>query len=289
MDLSIVIVNYNAGAHLRACLAAIAVAAPPASEIVVVDNASNDGSPDGLPRPGVRLVRNDRNLGYATACNLGIDATTGRFLLLLNPDTVPAPTSLAELLSFIESHPAVGAVGPKVVRPNGRLDLASRRSFPDPLVAFFRISGLSRLRPRDPRVARYNLTYLDPDTPGEMDAGTGACLLLRRAALDQVGPLDERFFMYGEDLDLCLRLKRAGWQVWYWPKAVVLHVKGVSSRQHSFRMTVEFHRAMQRFYRKHYAARTPAPLRWAIETSIWVRCGALLLANAVRAGRRVSS
>lgn len=289
MDLAIVVVNYNAGRHLRACLDAVAASAPPATEVVVVDNYSSDGSAEELPPiEGLRLLRNQQNLGYAVANNRGIRSTTARFVLLLNPDTVPRPGALRALVAFLDAHPRAGAVGPKIVRPDGRLDLACRRSFPDPKTAFYRISGLSRLGAHDPTLARYNLTYRDPDTPMEMDAGTGACLLFRRAALDQVGLLDEQFFMYGEDLDLCMRLKQAGWQIWYWPRAEVLHIKGVSSRQASGRMLIEFHRAMARFFRKHYQAAAPVWLRAAVYAGIWSRCGVLLAANALRRTKRVS-
>jgi GT2 family glycosyltransferase len=282
-------VNFNAGPHLRACLDAIVAAAPAATEVVVVDNNSSDGSAEDLPPiEGLRILRNEQNVGYAVANNRGIRSTSARFVLLLNPDTVPRPGALRSLVAFLDEHPRAGAVGPKIVRPNGQLDLAGRRTFPDPKVAFFRMTGLSRLRPNDPVLARYNLTYRDPDTPGEIDAGTGACLLLRRSALDEVGLLDERFFMYAEDLDLCLRLKQAGWQIWYWPHAIVLHLKGVSSRQQSFRMLIEFHRAMAQFFRKHYEAQTALPLRWAIHAAIWTRCGVLLAVNALRSDRRVS-
>ena len=178
-----------------------------------------------------------------------------RYALLLNPDTALPPQALADMLAYMDTRPACGVAGPRLVLPNGQLDLACRRSFPSPEISFYRMIGLSRLFPRSPRFGRYNLTYLSPEVETEVDSVVGAFMLVRREALAQVGLLDERYFMYGEDLDWAFAIKQAGWQVRYNPAVTVLHVKRAASRQ-SHKAQVAFHEAMLLFYRKHYAHRT---------------------------------
>ncbi|HPD40682.1 MAG TPA: glycosyltransferase family 2 protein, partial [Anaerolineae bacterium] len=187
----------------------------------------------------------------------------------LNPDTELPSDALQQVVALMEARPELGALGPKLVRPDGSLDLACRRSFPSPEVSFYRMVGLSRLFPQSRRFGRYNLTYLDPDEEAEVDSVVGAFMLVRREAIVQVGLLDESFFMYGEDLDWAFRIKQAGWRILYTPQVTVLHVKRAASRQ-SPRARVEFWRAMEIFYRKHYAAETPWPLHVLILTAIWV-------------------
>ncbi|MBI4498184.1 MAG: glycosyltransferase family 2 protein, partial [Chloroflexi bacterium] len=213
-----------------------------------------------------------------------------RYVLLLNPDTVVPPTALRDLVAFLDAHPAIGVVGPKVLRPDGRLDLACRRSFPTPAVALYRMVGLSRLFPRSRRFGRYNLTYLDPDQPAEVDAVMGACMMVRSAAIEQAGLLDERFFLYGEDLDWALRIKQQGWKVVYYPQVMVLHHKGASSRRASERSLREFYRAMLIFYRKHYAAQTFFLVNWLIVTAIYLWGTVAYIRNQLRPKdlRRVS-
>jgi N-acetylglucosaminyl-diphospho-decaprenol L-rhamnosyltransferase len=184
-------------------------------------------------------------------------------VLLLNPDTVLPPTALVDMLAFMAAHPEAGIAGPKLVLPDGRLDLACRRSFPTPEVSFYRMVGLSRLFPRSRRFGRYNMTFLDENQVAEVDSVVGAFMLVRGEAIRQVGLLDERFFMYGEDLDWALRIKRAGWKVYYNPAVQVLHVKRAASR-HSSKAQIEFHRASRLFYYKHYAASTPLWLHWLV-------------------------
>ena len=289
-EVSVVIVSYNVRDQLANCLRSVLASAGVRPEIVVVDNASSDGSSEMLRAefPQVRLVTNPENRGFATASNQGIRQTLGACVLSLNPDTVVEPDAIVRLAVYLDSHPDVGAVGPKIMRPDGSLDLAGRRSFPSPGVAFFRLTRFSRLFPRNARLARYNLTYRSEDDEQEIDSGSGACLLLRRTALDRVGLFDEDFFMYGEDLDLCYRLKHAGWRVMYQPGAVILHHKGQSARKDSYRMIREFHRSMATFFRKHYRSATPTPVAWVIFAGIWIRCAGQLALNAIRRDKRVS-
>jgi GT2 family glycosyltransferase len=261
MDLSIVILNYNTREHLRVCLASLLAegstalsGGPLETEVLVIDNASSDGSADMVAAdfPWVTLIRSPRNGGFAYGNNQALELCRGAAILLLNPDTLMPRGGIAALLDRLAAHPEAGIVGPRLLRPNGSMHLACRRSFPTPSIAFYRISGLSRLFPRSPRFGRYNLTYIDPNLAIEVDSVCGACMLARRAVLERIGPLDERFFMYGEDLDWCLRTRQAGWTVRYEPGIVVHHQHGAASRKRALRTTYHFFRAMDLFYRKHY-------------------------------------
>lgn len=261
-------------------------------QVYVVDNRSTDGSAQMVATsyPEVRLIVAGRNGGYAygnnTALRHILRAPCGlpgaEYVLLLNPDTVVAPSCVRHMIDFMESHPEAGIGGPKIVRPDGTLDLACRRSFPAPSVSLYRLLGLSRLFPSSPRFARYNLTYLDPDRPAEVDSVTGAFMLLRRSALEDAGLLDERFFMYGEDLDLAYRVKAKGWRVLYNPAALVVHYKGASSSKRSNRSIIEFYRAMHIFYHKHYASRQPFAVTWLINFGIASKGAVSLMRNALR-------
>jgi GT2 family glycosyltransferase len=210
-------------------------------------------------------------------------------VLHLNPDTVVPPEALDALESFMEAHPDVGACGPKLLLGDGTLDVACRRSFPTPEIAFYRMTGLSWLFPRSPRFGRYNLSYLDPDVQTEVDAVVGACMLVRGAVAREVGPLDEAYFMYGEDLDWAYRIKQYGWRIMYVPSVIVHHYKRASSRQRPFASIRAFYDAMRVFHRKHYAATTPAPLNALIELGITLKEVWGLGSNLLRppAARRV--
>lgn len=292
LDLSIILVNYNTRDCLRDCLESVFESQGDlAFQVWVVDNASHDGSA-GMVRdcfPRVHLIANEENRGYPQANNQGLRAAgfvspqpqvpnrndqVPRYALLLNADTVLPPTALADMVSFMDAQPRVGAAGPKLVLADGSLDLACRRGFPTPEVSCYRMVGLSRLFPHSSRFGRYNMTYLDPDETAEVDSVVGAFMMVRREAIQQVGLLDESFFMYGEDLDWCYRFKQAGWKVYYYPEVTVLHYKRESSKQ-SRRAPHEFNRAMEIFYRKHYAADTPLWLHWLILSSIALREAAL--------------
>lgn len=269
LDFGIVIVSYNTCDLLRICLRSVYASQGSFTfDVCVVDNASLDGSAEMVTAefPQARLIANTDNVGYPRANNQGLEAfgftegphansRTPKFALLLNSDTELPPDAFACMLDFMSEHPDAGIAGPRVVLPDGSLDLACRRSFPTPEVSFYRLIKLSRLFPRSQRFGRYNLTYLDPDQVAEVDCVMGAFMLVRAEAIAQVGLMDGQFFMYGEDLDWAYRIKAAGWKVYYNPAVTVLHVKRASTRQ-SRRAQVEFYRAMGIFYQKHYAART---------------------------------
>lgn len=296
-DLAVVIVNYNTREFIGPCLAALPAALGPLdAEVWVVDNASTDGSVDHVRAhfPWVRVIASPYNGGYAYANNLALRAAgfTGdgplafRHALLLNPDTVPPPDSLAQLVAFLDANPSIGVCGPRVVRPDGTLDRACRRSAPTPLVSFYQLTGLARLFPKSRHFARYNLTYLPEDQQADVDAVVGACLLARGTALRQVGLMDERFFMYGEDLDLCLRVKQAGWRVVYYPAVRILHHKGRSTRKVSQRMIREFYRSMDLFHRKHFAPRSPFLVNLGVRLAVRLGCAVALARNALRPPNR---
>jgi GT2 family glycosyltransferase len=288
--ISALVVNHNVRDLLLCTLRALENDSWPNLEVIVVDNASEDGSAAAVrcEFPGVSVLPLTRNVGYGRANNLALEHAKGDLILLLNPDVTLTPGCLDHLAAFLEDHPDTGAVGPRLVRPDGRPDLAARRSFPTPAASFYRVTTLSRLLPGSGRFNRYNLGALDPAREHEMDAGTGACLLVRREAIDGVGLFDPDFFMYGEDLDLCFRIKAAGWKIWYVPSAVAVHVKGTATRQAPMRMQYEFHRAMWIYHRKHHASALPAPANAAIWLGIWSRWALLSARTALGRDPRVS-
>ena len=223
------------------------LAQEPEPELVVIDNDSTDGSLDRLRQahPGVRVVRSGGNLGYARAANLGIAATAAPVVAVLNPDTVLAPGTGAALVARFAAEPDLGAVGPRLCNPDGSLYPSARRV---PGVADAVGHGLLYFVWRDnPFTARYRETGADPDRPRDVDWVSGAAVWLRRAALDDVGGWDERYFMYVEDVDLCWRLRRAGWRVAYEPAGTVEHLLGVSTAGRPYRMIAEHHRSLLRF------------------------------------------
>ncbi len=297
LDLGIVIVNYNVRDMLHDCLESVFDSLAGFSfEVCVVDNGSNDGSADMVEAsfPQVRLLRTE-NRGYAAGNNLGLRsfgfAATGQetvqgshphFVLLLNPDTELPPSALADMLTFMEDHPQAGIAGPRLVREDGSLDKACRRSFPTPEVAFYRLSGLSRLFPSSRRFGRYNVTYLSPDVTAEVDSVVGAFMLIRAEVLEQVGLLDERYFMYAEDLDLSYRAKAEGWQVWYNAGVTVLHYKGQSSRQRSSFANAKFYETMRLFHAKHFEKETLFLVNWLIYGAIYLLGGWALLRDRLR-------
>lgn len=294
--------------------------------VVVVDNLSSDGSADMVRAraPQATLIESDRNGGFGYANNLALrwlaeqpllpeggrsiqakGPARGRqpasevpstgyspytfpcdHILFLNPDTVLPRGALQDTVDFLEEHPEAGVVGPKVVKPDGSPDLACRRSFPTPLSSFFKLSGMSKLFPHHRLVARYNLTYLSDDETAEVDSVMGAYMLVRAEALEQAGLFDERFFMYGEDLDLAFRIKERGWKVFYYPAVEVLHHKGASSRKQSERSIREFYRAMHIFYRKHYAESRNGLVNAVVQSGITVRGMVALIQNALRPSER---
>jgi N-acetylglucosaminyl-diphospho-decaprenol L-rhamnosyltransferase len=295
-DVGIVIVNWNTRDLLRGCLRSLAASEPSVRRrVVVVDNASGDDSVAMLRTefPEVTVLENAQNVGYAAANNLGLrrlgfgqpcapDAP--RYALLLNPDTELPSDALRAMIARLDADPKIGAGGPRLVLPNGKLDLACRRSFPTPEVAMWRMLGLSKLFPKSRLFGRYNLTYLDEHLETEVDCVVGAFMMVRREAIARVGLLDEAFWMYGEDIDWAYRIKQDGWKILYYPKVTVLHIKRAASRLNP-RTRLEFQRASLIFYYKHYARQTPRLMHWAVLAGLLIKGGRPLWAD-IRAQSR---
>jgi GT2 family glycosyltransferase len=287
---SALVVNYNVRASLLDALRALYSSHDSSLEAVVVDNASTDGSADAVEAafPQVKVIRLGENLGFGRANNAGLKSCDGELVLLLNPDVIVDENCVRNLAGFMSNTPGAGAAGPQLNRPDGRPDLAARRAFPSPASALYRFLGLSRIFPKSSRFNRYNLGHLPADSVHEIDAGTAACLMVRRAAIDQVGFFDPEYFMYGEDLDLCFRLRKGGWKIYYVPDAMAVHLKGTSTRQAAGRMRYEFHRAMWVFHRKHYASSTPALANGMVWVGIWARWAAVSVRAWISRDTRVS-
>jgi len=256
MDLSVVIVNWNVRELLRRCLLSLAESRPDApllTEVVVVDCASSDGSAEMVRRefPWVRLIASEENLGYARGGNLGAQQATGRYLLLLNPDTEMVGDALATMVRYLDEHPAVGALGPQLRYPDGTPQ-SSRRRFPTLATAFWESTLLHQWFPNNPVARRYYLDDRPADRPQSVDWLVGAALMIRRETWQQVGPLDEGFFMYFEELDWCRRCRAAGWEIHFLPTAQVIHHEGKSSEQVVAARTIRFQRSKIRYFRKYY-------------------------------------
>ena len=251
--ISVVIVSYNVRDLLENCLHSLnsALDGIPA-EVFVVDNNSDDGTVDMVRQrfPSVLLIANDDNLGFARANNLALARARGEYLLLLNPDTLVQEDTIATMLRFFRENDDVGMAGCKIIRPDGTFELACRRSFPSPWVSFTKLTGLSTLFPKSHLFARYNLTYLNEDETYEVDAISGSFMMLRREVYDEIGGLDESYFMYGEDLDWCYRTQQAGWKLYYVHSTKIVHYGGESTKRSSIDATAEFYKAMQVFARK---------------------------------------
>ncbi|MGG1555750.1 glycosyltransferase family 2 protein [Paenibacillus ferrarius] len=255
MDLSIIIVNYRTRELTLECIASVYASLTAYTyEIILVDNASNDGMIAAANErfPQVITIDNAENVGFSRANNQGIRIAQGRYVLLLNSDTIVQPDTLEVMLRFMDEHPEVGASGCKIVLPDGTLDKACKRGFPTPSASFYYAFGFSKLFPKVPRFNQYQLGYLSPDEEYPIDSLVGAFMLIRREAIAQVGMLDEAFFMYGEDIDWCYRIKEAGWVNYYYPCTHIVHYKGASSRRKPYKIIYEFHRAMILFHNKHY-------------------------------------
>ena len=286
IDLGIVIVNWNTSALLKKCLETVfASSGDFLFKVVVVDNASTDDSVSMVTEqfPDVHLIASDVNGGFSFGNNLGlkalgfhdagqVDENAPRYAVLLNPDTEVPSDSFYKMVQYMDAHPRVGMAGPKLLLEDGSLDLACRRSFPTPTVAFYHFSKLAKLFPNSPHFARYNMTFKDIDEEIEVDSVVGAYMQVRREAIEAIGLLDETFFMYGEDLDWAYRVKRAGWTIMYYPEVVVWHIKRAASRK-SKKAQFEFYRAMLIFYRKHYQATTPKWLHSLVLLGLAVKGG----------------
>jgi GT2 family glycosyltransferase len=285
-DVSVSIVNYNAREYLDRCLTSLYRNIMRHSfEVIVVDNSSNDGSTD-LVRgkfPAAKLIVNSSNFGFIKANNIGIKNSRGRYVMCLNNDTEVLDSSIDKLIDFMDSNPDAGVSGPKLLNSDGTLQMQCRRGFPTLSNSLFYFSGLNRLFPRSKLFGGYLLTYLDDKNTVEVDSLCGAAMIVRREVIDKIGLMDESYYMYGDDIDWCYRIKKAGWKVYYLPDSEIVHYGGRGgSRRQSYRNIFEFHRAMAVFYRKHYAKKGLFILNWPVYAGIWLKCAVELAKNLFR-------
>jgi len=252
-DLSVTICSWNTIDDLRACLASLRAVKDEADfEVVVVDNASEDGSPDMVAAefPEFRLLRQTKNLGFTGGHNLAIAERRGHDVALLNSDTVVHQGAIRTLTTYFKEHPEAGIIGPKLLNPDGSLQFSCRR-FPNPVAAAFRNTVLGRIFPNNRYVREYLMQDWPHDLPREVDWLSGAALFARGEVVDKVGVLDDTLFMFCEDVDWCKRTWQAGWKVVYVPQAVITHAIGRSTDRVANKMIVRFHRSMFRYYLKH--------------------------------------
>lgn len=279
LKLSVIIVNYNVKYYLDQCIRSVLRAFEEMNtpaEIIVVDNHSADGSVDYLEQrypqmlyPMVRFVRSAHNLGFARANNIAIRQSRGEYVLLLNPDTIVGEDTLKASVDFMDAHEDAGAVGVRMLGAQGRRAMESRRGLPTPMVSFFKMLGFCNRWPHHRLFGKYYMGYLPWDEPSQIEVVSGAYCMLRRKALDEVGLLDEDFFMYGEDIDLSYRVLKGGYHNYYLP-VDILHYKGESTQKSSFRYVHVFYEAMLIFFRKHYSGMTFL-LSLPIKTAIYAK------------------
>lgn len=288
MDLSVIIVNYQVKFFLEQALLSVHRASQRLRvEVIVVDNASTDGSTELLRDnfPWVRAICNSQNVGFARANNQAIAQAKGKYVLLLNPDTVVAEDTFDRCFAFMETHPEAGGLGVKMVDGSGVFLPESRRGFPDPFVAFCKTFGLSALFPKSRVFNRYYLGYLDAGQTHPADVLSGAYMWLRREALDRSGTLDESFFMYGEDIDLSYRITQAGYLNYYFPETTIIHYKGESTKKGSLNYVRVFYQAMIIFANKHFTGRKAGVFVAMLRLAIYFRALLTLIGHFSRQGR----
>jgi GT2 family glycosyltransferase len=288
---SALIVSHNVKDLLLQSVRAFHATSDVPVEVVVVDNGSTDGSAAAVTSefPKATVLVEKKNLGYGRAANIGLERCQGRFVLLLNPDVTVDPQAVGRLSDFLMTRPEAGAVGPRLLMPDGSLDADCRRSFPVPSTLFYRTVGLSKLFPKSPRFGRHNMGHVDESDVHEMDAGTADCLMLRMAAIDRIGFFDPRYFMFGEDIDLCYRLKLGGWKVFYLPSASAIHHKRAATTKAQREALYQRHRAMWTYHFKHHAQGVSAFGNGLVWAQIWGRWVAASVRDSVVKGERRTS
>ena len=271
VDLSVCFVNYNSGGYLADCLLSlIELTAGISYEVIVVDNNSNDDSLElaKTVNKDLILIKNIQNVGFSAANNQAIRISNGRHILLLNNDILLKNNVLKMLVEFQDSHPESGACGGKLESPEGRIQNQCKRGMPTPWNILSHLLKLDNIFPSRKLFGGYLLTYLDPNVVNEVEAISGACMMISRDALDKVKGLDEDFFLYGEDIDLCLRIRKSGWKIFYVPQARLIHYGEKGSRADVYNRICQYYRSMFIFYNKHYRAKYPFYVNWSVYAGI---------------------
>ncbi len=281
MLLSVIIVNYNVKHFLEQCLYSVYKAIDRMeAEVIIIDNASPDNSIAFLqPRfPSFTFIANTNNIGFSKACNQGYENSKGRYILFLNPDTIVPEDCFTKCISFLEKHAEAGASGIRMIDGSGKFLKESKRAFPSPLTALYKLSGLSALFPKSKTFARYHLEYLPENENNPVDVLAGAFMMVKRKVLEETGPFDETFFMYAEDIDLSYRIQAAGYKNYYFAESSIIHFKGESTRKLSLNYVRMFYSAMNIFVKKHYGSSKAGFFNFIIHIAIWLR-GALSAAG----------
>ncbi|MEW5890788.1 MAG: glycosyltransferase family 2 protein [Pseudomonadota bacterium] len=291
-DCEVIIVNYNAGSLLIACVGS--ALSQDVGHVVVVDNASSDDSLSVLERTlpeesRLRIIRNGENLGFAKACNVGARASSGRYLLFLNPDATLEEGALDRMFNVLTSGPDIGMVGGVLCNPDGTEQAGGRRGFPTPRRAFIRAFGLSSLVRIFPRLFSDFLLHKEPlpRAPVPVEAISGACMLVKREAMEDVGFWDEAYFLHCEDLDLCMRFRQKGWKILFVPDAHVTHHRGTCSRSRPIFVEWHKHKGMMRFYRKFFRHQYPGVLMGLVAVGVWLRFGLVAGYYTLKRAKRV--
>lgn len=285
MQLSVIIVNYNVKYFLEQCLHSVQKACIGIdSEIIVADNNSTDGSREYLQDnfPTVKFIWNSDNIGFAKANNLALEKATGSFILFLNPDTILAEDSIEKCIQFFDQHKSAGAIGIRMIDGSGNFLKESKRAFPSPLTSLFKLSGLTMLFPKSKIFARYHLGHLPENENHEVDVLAGAFMMMPKRVLDETGNFDERFFMYGEDVDLSYRVQEAGYKNYYFAESTIIHFKGESTKRGSLNYVRLFYKAMSLFVKKHYSGSKAGLFIFFIQTAIMIRAFFSALGNLLK-------
>jgi len=278
--LSVVIVNYNVKHFLEQCLISVFKASQNIDvEVFVVDNASVDGSVEMIKRKfqQVKLIKNKKNVGFSKANNQAIKEAQGKYILLLNPDTIVQEDTFTKCLEFMEKHPDAGGLGIKMIDGSGEFLPESKRALPTPWVAFYKIFGLSKIFPKNKKFGKYHLTYLDKNQNHVVDVLSGAFMLIRKSVLDEIGLLDEDYFMYGEDVDLSYRIQKAGYKNYYFSESQIIHYKGESTKKGSLNYVLVFYKAMLIFARKHFSRGNLSLFMFLIQIAVYFRATLAIL------------